>query len=140
MFIVLYHVFCYDLWYYISHVILHNPQIYFIHKIHHSTKYNDLTWRATNVAHIIEAPVQSLGIFVPFITSNTSYLILFYAWLFIMFRSYLRHEHRAAWLVGNHHLLHHRYPKYNFGEYWLDYLCGTKYPNENEYIYGMIYS
>jgi sterol desaturase/sphingolipid hydroxylase (fatty acid hydroxylase superfamily) len=52
----------------------------------------------------------------------------------------LRHDNRFSWLIGNHHLLHHKYVKYNFGEYWIDCLCGTNYPNQNEYIYGKIYT
>ncbi len=51
----------------------------------------------------------------------------------------LRHDKRFVWLIGNHHLLHHKYPRYNFGEYWLDKLFKTNYPNINEYEYGMIY-
>ena len=32
-----------------------------------------------------------------------------------------------------------KYVKYNYGEYWLDCLFGTCYPNKDEYIYGCIY-
>jgi sterol desaturase/sphingolipid hydroxylase (fatty acid hydroxylase superfamily) len=31
-------------------------------------------------------------------------------------------------LVGDHHLIHHQYPNYNYGEVWLDQLCGTRRP------------
>ena len=51
----------------------------------------------------------------------------------------LRHDKRFIWLIGNHHILHHKYPRYNFGEYWLDKLFRTNYPNKNEYEYGLIY-
>ena len=37
MIIVFLHIFFYDIWYYISHIILHHPKIYYIHKIHHKT-------------------------------------------------------------------------------------------------------
>jgi sterol desaturase/sphingolipid hydroxylase (fatty acid hydroxylase superfamily) len=40
-------------------------------------------------------------------------------------RGMMRHDKRGTWLVGNHHLLHHQYPRYNYGEVWLDYLGGT---------------
>jgi sterol desaturase/sphingolipid hydroxylase (fatty acid hydroxylase superfamily) len=52
----------------------------------------------------------------------------------------MRHDDRLIWLIGNHHLLHHKYPLYNFGEYWLDSLMGTEYPNKYEYKYGLLYS
>ena len=51
----------------------------------------------------------------------------------------MRHDERCIWLIGNHHLLHHKYSQYNFGEYWLDALCGTKYPNHAEYKHGFLY-
>lgn len=51
----------------------------------------------------------------------------------------MRHDHNFIWLIGNHHLLHHKNINYNFGEYWIDYLCNTKYPFEKDYKYGIIY-
>ena len=41
----------------------------------------------------------------------------------------MRHDRRFIFIVGNHHLLHHKYQKYNYGEYWIDMLCGTKFKN-----------
>jgi sterol desaturase/sphingolipid hydroxylase (fatty acid hydroxylase superfamily) len=53
----------------------------------------------------------------------------------------LRHESNkyAVYIIGNHHLLHHKYPNYNYGEYWIDYICGTLYPNQIEYQRGLLY-
>lgn len=51
----------------------------------------------------------------------------------------LRHDHRFVWLIGNYHILHHKHNHYNFGEYWLDCLFKTNYPNKKEYVYGLIY-
>ena len=48
-------------------------------------------------------------------------------------------KERFIFLIGNHHLLHHKYPNYNYGEYWIDSLCRTKYINNNEYKKGYIY-
>lgn len=39
----------------------------------------------------------------------------------------LRHDYRCSWLIGNHHLIHHMHPNYNYGEYWLDYLFNTEW-------------
>jgi sterol desaturase/sphingolipid hydroxylase (fatty acid hydroxylase superfamily) len=42
--------------------------------------------------------------------------------------------------MGNHHILHHKYIGYNYGEYWIDTVMGTVYPNKKEYQYGNIYT
>ena len=39
----------------------------------------------------------------------------------------MTHDKRCVFLVGDHHLIHHKYLKYNYGEYWLDYIFGTQY-------------
>jgi sterol desaturase/sphingolipid hydroxylase (fatty acid hydroxylase superfamily) len=52
----------------------------------------------------------------------------------------MRHDNRFSWITGNHHLLHHKYINYNFGEYWIDRLFGTAYPNKSEYIFGVLYT
>ena len=41
------------------------------------------------------------------------------------------HDFRFAKLVGNHHLLHHKYLVYNYGEYWIDKLFNTNFSAEN---------
>lgn len=131
---IFWYIFFYDMWFYISHVSLHNPILY--KTIHtHTTQYKKMTY----ISHFVESPIQCMGVIVSFFISPNTYT-LFYALLFINFRGLLRNDHRFTWLVGNHHLLHHKYPYFNFGEYWLDTLFGTKYPNENEYVYGIIYT
>jgi sterol desaturase/sphingolipid hydroxylase (fatty acid hydroxylase superfamily) len=45
--------------------------------------------------------------------------------LFINLRGVLSHDNRFDVIVGRHHLVHHKYFKCNFGEYWLDYIFGT---------------
>ena len=64
---------------------------------------------------------------------------LIIAFFIINTRGMLRHDHRFIWLIGSHHILHHKYNHYNFGEYWLDSLFKTNYPNKTEYVYGLIY-
>jgi sterol desaturase/sphingolipid hydroxylase (fatty acid hydroxylase superfamily) len=94
----------------------------------------------TYVGHIIEGPFQGIGMFFPcFVFTYTLYDILAILCL-LNLRGMLRHDERGSWLIGNHHLLHHKYPQYNFGEYWIDSLCGTVYPNTREYIYGLLYT
>jgi len=48
-------------------------------------------------------------------------------------------DHRFTWLIGNHHLLHHKYPPYNFGEYWIDKMFKTNYHDATEYEVGLLY-
>ena len=126
---MIYYIICYDIWFYISHVFLHYHPI---HKIHHAKPYQSITWMDAHKAHVVENVVQHLGLLVP----ELSVKKLLLAYLFICIRGMMRHDDRCSWLTGNHHLLHHKHPRYNFGEYWLDKLCGTLYPNKSEYVYG----
>jgi sterol desaturase/sphingolipid hydroxylase (fatty acid hydroxylase superfamily) len=138
------HILCYDIWFYISHIVLHYKYIYFIHKIHHAKQYSKLNYNDTFISHYIENIIQPLGIFIPFLFNQyidyTSILSFLFAFFIIIIRGLMRHDHKCSWLIGNHHLLHHKYINYNFGEYWIDTICYTKYPNDNEYIYGKIYT
>lgn len=80
----------------------------------------------TYLGHRLEGPFQGLGMFVP-------YLFYTYTWqetvgilVFLNIRGMMRHDKRTAWLVdGGHHLEHHRRPLCNYGEVWIDWLCGT---------------
>ena len=137
---IILHIVCYDIWFYISHVVLHMAQIYELHKIHHSTPVNKLNYTSTHVAHHVENFVQLLGVFIPCFIFGCDLIALIISFILIGIRGLMRHDHRCSWLIGNHHILHHKYIKYNFGEYWIDYLCGTILPNKNEYVYGKIYT
>jgi sterol desaturase/sphingolipid hydroxylase (fatty acid hydroxylase superfamily) len=138
MYITVLHILSYDIWFYLTHILLHTSTGYSIHKIHHKTAYERLTYLDTDEGHSIESVGQSLGVLLPFIYT-VSFTDFALASIFLFIRGHMRHDHRCSWLIGNHHLLHHKYPKYNFGEYWLDSLFRTKYPNNSEYIYGIIY-
>ena len=54
-------------------------------------------------------------------------------------RGMMAHDRRWTFLIGNHHLLHHKYGNCNYGQYWIDTLCGTRHPNKEEYEFGLIY-
>jgi sterol desaturase/sphingolipid hydroxylase (fatty acid hydroxylase superfamily) len=82
---------------------------------------------------------QGIGVFFPFLFYSYTLTNLLTVLIFLNIRGLVRHDERGAFLIGNHHLLHHKYPNYNFGEYWIDTLCGTRYPNKKEYKYGLIY-
>ena len=136
MFIILFHILCYDLWYYFAHTLIHKRNFYWIHKKHHFNK--ELTFLDAYEAHIIETPLESVGIVFSYVITNYTTYEFLWACVLLNLRTMLKHDPRGSWLVGNHHLLHHKYPNYNFGEYWIDSLCNTKYPNDKEYIHGYI--
>lgn len=130
-------IFCYDIWFYFSHILLHLG-FYNIHKIHHSIDHKKIIYKDTYTSHYLESPFQSLGFLIPLIFIGPRLEILA-ALLFVNVRGMLRHDHRFFWLIGNHHVLHHKHPRYNYGEYWIDRLLGTDYPNKDECIYGFCY-
>jgi Delta7-sterol 5-desaturase len=137
----IFYIFSYDIWFYISHVILHYSYFYKnIHKKHHNIDCKTMQYKDTYTSNWIESPLQGLGLFIPLLCVPFNPYIFLCALLFVNIRGMIRHDRRFVWLIGNHHILHHKYPQYNFGEYWLDTLCGTKYPNKNEYVIGIIYN
>lgn len=119
------HIIGYDIWFYISHILLHSPYLYSrIHKIHHEKMYP--LWQDTYHAHWIEGPFQSLGFLFAFgyeVCVKGCVLAL----LFCQLRGLARHDIRLSRLIGNHHLLHHKYSYCNYGEPWLDWICGTRF-------------
>jgi sterol desaturase/sphingolipid hydroxylase (fatty acid hydroxylase superfamily) len=127
-------VITYDIWFYISHVLLHT-HLYKFHKVHHSVE--EPTWSDTYVAHWIESPFQGIGMFFPYLVYTYSWLDTLLILAFLNVRGMMRHDSRFIWLVGNHHLLHHKYPGYNYGNYWIDSLFGTQYPRLKAYRYGI---
>lgn len=97
-----------------------------------------MTYMDTLTGHWIENCIQPMGIFIPLTWTKTYHYLLF-AWMIVMIRGFLRHDIRAIPYIGNHHLLHHKYPQWNYGEYWLDYTFGTLCPKKNEAIHGWLY-
>ena len=113
----------YDIWFYISHVLLHQPLLYWIHKEHHSN--SEPTFLDTYAGHWIETPFQAIGMFVPFVIYTYSYMDITLILTFLNIRGMLRHDPRGSFIVGTHHLIHHKILDCNYGEYWLDILFGT---------------
>jgi lathosterol oxidase len=130
----------YDIWFYISHIILHQSDCYkAIHKEHHAVDYKKMNYMDTYVSHFIEGPFQGIGIIIPFLFIDFNLYVFLYSLIIVNIRGMLRHDVRYIWLIGNHHILHHKYPQYNFGEYWLDTLFDTRCPIVSEYKKGLIY-
>jgi sterol desaturase/sphingolipid hydroxylase (fatty acid hydroxylase superfamily) len=128
-------VITYDIWFYISHVLLHK-YLYKFHKIHHLKE--EITWKDTYVGHWMESPFQGIGMFFPYLLCKYTWLDTFLILVFLNVRGMMRHDSRFIWLVGNHHVLHHRFQGYNYGNYWIDYLCGTQYPRLKAYRCGLL--
>ena len=124
---ILLSILSYDIWFYISHILLHTPYLYKYHKQHHE-KIEPM-FLDTYHGHLFESLFQGVGMFFPFIIYSYSFTNIIVILLFLNIRGMMRHDRRFIFIVGNHHLLHHKYQKYNYGEYWIDMLCGTKFNN-----------
>ena len=125
MITILYHILFYDIWFYISHVLLHHPRLYHLHKTHHKEKYEKLKYYNAYDGDFIENIIQPIGICIPFVFQPIQINPFIIACIIVHIRGLMRHDHRCIWIIGEHHLLHHKYKKYNYGEYWIDWLCGT---------------
>jgi len=126
------HILCYDIWFYISHRLLHTSALYWIHKVHHEKRIPQ--FRDTYYDHWLESPIQAAGFLVPFLWMGPDTIQTTFALILINARGMLRHDERGAWIVGRHHLDHHLHGRGNYGDYWIDYVCGTclpPLPNEN---------
>ena len=125
----------YDVWNYFTHICLHKITLYKYHKYHHVIMYGDLSYTDAFAGHVIELPLHAVGMFIPHIFIEYHIRALLCAYIYVTIRTYLQHDHRCTWLVGNHHLLHHKHPKYNFGEKWIDYMLGTLYVPGTDGVY-----
>jgi sterol desaturase/sphingolipid hydroxylase (fatty acid hydroxylase superfamily) len=117
--------------------MLHNKKLWFIHKEHHAKI--DLRFLDTYLGHWFETVFQGIGYFFPILFIDYTWIDAIVALCLLNLRGMMNHDERCVWLIGNHHLLHHKHPQYNFGEYWIDTLCGTRYPNLLEYRRGWFY-
>ena len=127
----------YDIWFYISHIMLHSQVLNKYHHVHHVSQ--DPTWIDTYVSHWAEGPFQGVGVLFPYAIYKYSWVDTIIILTFLNIRGMMRHDKRWVWLIGNHHLLHHAHADCNYGEYWMDSLIGTKYKKAEEYKYGLIY-
>jgi lathosterol oxidase len=122
------YVIYYDFCYYFLHRLLHTRLLYPIHKIHH--KYKPFYYDFYNV-HIFEIPITSIGLLIAIYLYKLYIYQLLLCILFINIRGMMHHDDRFIFFVGDHHLIHHKYLKCNYGEYWVDYLFGTIYSNNS---------
>jgi len=119
----------YDIWFYISHIILHT-HLYHFHKEHHYKPVPNFL--DTYAGHMIETPFQSIGILVPHLFLSYTIYDIMAILIILNIRGMMRHDERCVFLVGNHHLLHHKYSNCNYGEVWIDAICGTTHVEKKE--------
>jgi sterol desaturase/sphingolipid hydroxylase (fatty acid hydroxylase superfamily) len=127
----------YDIWFYISHVMLHSRILQKYHKLHH-TRPNP-NYEDTYIADPVETVFQGVGFLFPLIVYTYSVQDFALVLLFLNIRGMMAHDPRWVFLIGNHHLLHHKYGNCNYGQYWIDSLCGTLHNRNEDYVYGLIY-
>ena len=113
----------YDFFYYFLHRLLHTRMFYPLHKIHH--KKNIPNYYDYYNVHILEIPLTSLGLFVAIYLYKLYIYQFISSIIFINMRGIMSHDDRFVFIIGDHHLIHHKYFKCNYGEYWLDYIFGT---------------
>jgi sterol desaturase/sphingolipid hydroxylase (fatty acid hydroxylase superfamily) len=114
----------YDIQFYISHILLH------------TYLYNMSSNCYQIVNPVSTYAVESLGVFLPYLFMEFDLYAFIISIVLINMSGIIRH--RNNWLIGNHHLLHHKHQMYNYGEYWIDWLCGTKYMRYEEYERGLV--
>lgn len=122
MLLFLSHILAYDVWFYGTHLLLHRPELYWIHKKHHENAEPIFT--DTYHDHFLETPIQASGFLIPFFFAFDP-IETGLALIFINARGMLMHDRRGSFLTGDHHLIHHRKSNCNYGQYWLDYIFGT---------------
>ena len=127
MYLFILSIVSYDIWFYFCHRLLHTNYLYKYHKKHHIIKTPK--WYDTYYASTIENSILGLGIFIPMIYYQLFNYECICSVLFTNIRGLIRHETRLKHIFGQHHLLHHTYMKYNFGEKWIDYVMNTLYSN-----------
>ena len=113
----------YDFCYYFLHRLLHTRFFYPIHKIHHK-KINPEYYDYYTI-HILELPLTSLGLLLAIYLHKLYIYQFICSIVFINIRGIMIHDNKFIFLVCDHHLIHHKYIKYNYGEYWIDYIFGT---------------
>ncbi len=122
------YVLFYDIWFYFSHVLMHKVEpLRKIHLSHHTVFYKQMTFLDAYSGHFIETPLQSLGFLFPLLFRQFVWGPFIVSVAFVNARNMVRHDYNSVRLVGNHHIIHHKYYYCNFGEYWIDRLFGTHY-------------
>ena len=87
--------------------------MYQYHKLHHSK--SDPMYVDTYLASNAETVFQGVGVFFPAMVYKVTLYQLAAALLLLNLRGMMAHDKRFVFLIGNHHLLHHKYHNCNYG-------------------------
>jgi len=123
MLLFLFHILSYDVLFYMTHLLLHKKEFYWIHKKHHENV--DPTYLDTYHDHWLESPIQTSGFLIPYMFLEFDPIQTSCALVVLNIRGMLAHDPRGSFLVGDHHLVHHKLSNCNYGQYWIDYLMNT---------------
>ena len=124
-FFVLMSIISYDIWFYFIHRLFHHKKMYLYHKKHHIKTHP--TWKDTFLADKLENTIMGIGSLLPALYFNDYYLETAIASTICFGRGILHHDERFIFMVGDHHLIHHKTFNHNYGEKWIDVLFGTDY-------------
>jgi sterol desaturase/sphingolipid hydroxylase (fatty acid hydroxylase superfamily) len=128
---IAFHILFYDVYFYHLHRIIHIPHLFLlIHKKHHSVDNDHLTFHDAGIAHWSEQLLENVGVFLPVLVypwNKETPWILWCSFTFIYLRHLVEHEPQLSAWFGEHHILHHKHPRYNYGAFWIDWLYGTHY-------------
>lgn len=122
-FFILASIFSYDIWFYLIHRMFHHKKLYIYHKKHHIKTHP--TWKDTFYADKLENTIMGLGSLLPALFLNKFYFEMMIASVICFFRGILHHDPLFIFLVGDHHLIHHKKFNCNYGEKWIDTIFGT---------------
>jgi sterol desaturase/sphingolipid hydroxylase (fatty acid hydroxylase superfamily) len=125
MLLFLFHIISYDVWFYLTHLLLHSKSFYWIHKKHHE-KANPI-FLDTYYDHWLESPIQASGFLVPYALFAFDPIQTTCALVLINARGMLMHDPRGTFITGDHHLIHHKLSNCNYGQPWIDYLMNTNH-------------
>lgn len=124
---ILIHVVTVDIWFYVTHRILHYPILYkLVHKLHH--RFKAPTAVACMYANPIEFTIGNhLGVALGPIFSNCHPYTAFFWFFLSLFNT--AGCHSGYYLFGaEEHDIHHEKFRFNYGVGgMMDYLCGTRY-------------
>jgi sterol desaturase/sphingolipid hydroxylase (fatty acid hydroxylase superfamily) len=86
---IIFYVISYDIWFYVSHVILHNKLFYKkIHKDHHNIDYKIINFKDAYTGHFIEGPFQGIGVLFPLFFINLISILLILLRYFALYTLY----------------------------------------------------
>ena len=124
---MLVHIVTVDVWFYITHRILHYPFLYkLIHKLHH--RFKAPTAVACMYANPIEFTIGNhLGVALGPVFSNCHPYTAFFWFFLSLFNTAGAHSGYHVFAAKGHDIHHEKF-KYNFGVGgMMDFLCGTRY-------------